>query len=93
MTIIMIIPSVVKCPLLSYPENGIITYSEETSLLLGFMETANYSCNVGFGLSGGDTVRTCEGAAGSSGEWTGSAPSCQGELTVAIHTYNKVPFF
>ena len=68
----------VLCPPLSSPENGLITYSEEFSSSLGFMETATYSCNSGYGLSGGDTVRTCVGAAGSSGEWSGTAPTCQG---------------
>ena len=69
----------VMCPMLSDPENGVITYSEDFNSSLGFMETATYSCNTGFGLSSGDTVRTCVGAAGSSGEWTGAAaPTCQG---------------
>ena len=74
-------PAAVVCPVLTAPENGDIIYSEESSSSLGFMETATYSCNIGFGLTGGDTVRTCVGAAGSSGEWTGIAPICQGELT------------
>ena len=68
------------CPVLSAPENGVITYSEDSSSSLGFMETATYSCNTGFGLSSGYSVRTCVGAAGSSGEWTGTAPTCQGNL-------------
>ncbi len=65
------------CPVLTPPPNGIITYTEEPSESLGFMEMATYSCNLGFGLSGGDIVRTCTGPAGSSGEWTGTAPSCE----------------
>ena len=72
------------CPLLSDPGNGVITYSEDSSPSLGFMETATYSCNTGFGLSGGDTVRTCVGAAGSSGEWTGTAPTCQGKPVIKM---------
>ena len=71
----------VVCPVLSAPKNGFITYSEEASPTLGFMETAAYSCNVGYGLSGGDRVRTCVGPAGSSGEWSGTAPTCQREIT------------
>ena len=63
------------CPVLTAPTNGVITYSGGSSALLG---TATYSCNTGFRLSGGDTVRTCVGATGSSGEWTGTAPTCQG---------------
>ena len=68
------------CPVLSVPENSAITYSEDSSSSLGFLGTATYSCNTGFGLSDGDTVRTCVGAAGSSGEWTGTAPTCEGEF-------------
>ena len=64
------------CPLLPYPDNGFITYTEQ-GISLGFMETATYACNPGYGLSGGDTVRTCVGAAGSSGEWSGVAPTCE----------------
>ena len=70
----------VMCPVLFVPENGSITYSEEPSPTLGFMEMATYSCDDGFGLSGGDGVRTCVGPAGSSGEWTGVAPTCEGNL-------------
>ena len=66
------------CLVLLYPENGLITYSEDSVPNAGFMEMATYSCNPGFGLSGGDTVRTCVGAAASSGEWTGTAPYCRG---------------
>ena len=75
-------PAAVVCPVLTAPENGDITYSEESSSPLGFIETAAYSCNTGFGLTGGDTVRTCVGtpAPESSGGWTGIAPICQGEL-------------
>ena len=73
------------CPQLFDPENGVITYSVDSSSSLGFMETATYSCITGFGLSSGDIVRTCVGAAGSSGEWTGTAaPTCQGEVTPVI---------
>ncbi len=69
----------VMCPVLTAPTNGIIMYTEIPSGSLGFMEMATYSCNAGFGLSGGDPVRTCEGAAGSSGDWTGTAPTCEGD--------------
>ncbi len=79
------------CPALDNPGNGIIAYSEETSSSLGFMETATYSCNNGFGLSGGDTVRTCVGMAGSSGEWTGIPPTCLGVqvLYTHVHTHRE----
>ena len=72
------------CPVLFAPENGVVTYSEGSGSSLGLMETATYSCNTGFGLSSGDTVRTCVGAAGSSGEWTGTAPTCQRNLNYTV---------
>ena len=67
----------IQCLKLSAPENGRITYSDNTSSSLGLMDTAIYSCDPGFGLFGGDTVRTCVKADRSSGEWTGTAPTCQ----------------
>lgn len=61
------------------PANGLITYTEEYSPTFGFMEMATYDCNAGFGLSGGDTVRTCVGFPGATGVWNGTAPVCEGE--------------
>ena len=43
------------------------------------MTTATYSCDPGFGLSGGDSVRTCTGSTENPGEWTGTAPTCEGK--------------
>ncbi len=76
----ILINAAVMCPVLIDPTNGMIMYTEIPSGSLGFMEMATYSCNAGFGLSGGDPVRTCEGAAGSSGDWTETAPTCEGRL-------------
>ena len=64
----------ISCHKLSTIKNGNITYSNSS---LGFNETATYRCDPDFLLINGDTVRTCVGAAGSSGEWTGIAPTCQ----------------
>ncbi len=66
------------CDILTAPTNGTITYTEVPSGSLGFKEMATYNCSAGYGLTGGDTVRTCTGPAGSSGEWTGTAPTCEG---------------
>ena len=50
--------------------------------------TATYSCNEGFGLSGGDVVRTCGGDGRIvTGEWSGSAPSC--ERKCLVMTYGR----
>ena len=76
------------CPVLPAPENGITSYSEDSSPL-GFMEMATYSCNPGFGLSGGNRVRTCTGAAGSSEEWNGTTPTCQGTYKALTVNSNK----
>ncbi len=67
--------TVVVCPDLIEPTNGVITFSGATS---GFMTTATYSCDSGYGLSGEDTARTCTSNMGP-GEWTGTAPTCEGE--------------
>ncbi len=63
------------CPELMEPENGVITFSGTNS---EFMTMAMYSCNSGYGLSGGDTVRTCE-TGSNGGIWSGTEPICVGE--------------
>ncbi len=67
------------CPEVFDPTNGLITYSISETIA-----TASYSCSAGYGLSGGNTVRTCTGSAGSSGEWTGTAPICDGTYIIII---------
>ena len=69
---------VVVCPDLMDPTNGIITFTGETS---GFMTMATYSCNPGYGLSGGDSVRTCTSSSVGPGEWSGTSPTCEGIRT------------
>ncbi len=63
----------VMCPEVFDPTNGLITYSISDATAM-----ATYSCDFGYGLSSGDTMRICTGAAGSVGEWTGTAPTCEG---------------
>ena len=53
-----------------------------------FGRTATYSCNTGYNLVG-DSTRTCQ----ATGEWSGSAPTCQGMLVkdyfhMCIYTRN-----
>ena len=57
------------CGNLSDPANGSITLTAGTTL----GQTATYSCNTGYTLVG-DRTRTCQ----ATGEWSGSAPTCQG---------------
>ena len=40
-----------------------------------------YSCDDGYGLLGGDSVRTCVRSPTGPGEWLGIAPTCESELT------------
>lgn len=42
---------------------------------------ATYSCDPGYGLSGGDTARTCGGdGSTTTGVWDGMMPTCQRTL-------------
>ena len=61
------------CGALSNPVNGSVHYTAGTT----FRQKANYSCNTGYNLVG-DNTRTCE----ATGEWSGSAPTCQGVLSL-----------
>ena len=58
--------------------NGDITYAMDTTAPFDYQTRATYSCNPGYGLSGGDTVRTCTGTLDGNGDWTGIAPICRG---------------
>ena len=55
------------------PGNGQVTLTSGTT----FGQTATYSCNAGYNLVGGST-RTCQAA----GNWSGSAPTCEGMLII-----------
>ena len=69
--VIFLILTVVDCGNLTDPANGSVTNTSGTAL----GQTATYSCNTGHNLEGNST-RTCQ----ASGEWSGSAPTCQGML-------------
>ena len=77
------ISSAIMCPDLPDPSNGYIMYAMENmpptevdmTPPFDFMTVANYECNTGYGLFGGDTMRTCAGL-GPTGEWNGTAPTC-----------------
>ena len=64
------------------PTNGMISYDMEMGTTYEYQAMATYSCAAGFTLSGGDTVRTCEGSSdGSSpGAWSGKGPICEGTI-------------
>ena len=60
--------TVVDCGSLMDPVNGAVSLTNTT-----YNSTATYSCNDGFNLVG-DTTRTCL----ASGNWSDSAPTCEG---------------
>ena len=67
--------TVVDCGALPNPVNGSVDYTAGTT----FRQTANYSCSTGYRLVG-DSTQTCQ----ATGNWSGSAPACQGMLLLAL---------
>ena len=63
----------VDCDTLADPTNGQVSHTGGTT----FRQTATYSCNTGYNLVGGGN-RTCQ----ATGLWSGSAPACQGRLSL-----------
>ena len=63
--------TVVDCGNLTDPANGQVKHTSGTT----FGENATYSCNTGYNLVG-DMTRTCQ----ATGNWSGSAPTCQSML-------------
>ena len=76
-----LILTVVDCPSLTDPANGSVTHTSGTT----FGQTATYSCNTGYNLVG-DSIRTCQ----ATGEWSGSAPTCEGMLLKGDSTISNV---
>ena len=70
-----LILTAVDCGSLTDPDNGQVDHTAGTSL----GQTATYSCNTGYNLVG-DSTRTCQ----AEGEWSGSAPTCQGMLLHSV---------
>ena len=62
-----------------------ITFSTSTSAPFEFETTATYSCNPGFGLSVGDSTRTCGGDGSSpTGTWSGGSLTCESNVTKVL---------
>ena len=61
----------VDCGSLTNPANGSVNHTAGTTV----GQTATYSCNTGYNLVGNST-RTCQ----ATGNWSGSAPTCEGML-------------
>ena len=82
--IVSLYHTAIKCPTLTSPSNGMIQFSD-SSASPGFLTTATYSCATGYGLSGGDEVRTCVAAGtGTGGDWSGVPPSCEGTSFMCV---------
>ena len=65
----IVLSTAVDCGPLCNLTNGQVSHTAGTT----FGQTATYSCNTGYNLVG-DNTRTCQ----ADGEWSGSAPTCQG---------------
>ncbi len=73
------------CTDLPTPDNGRVIYSTDTTSSYDFGTTVTYVCNTGFGINGGDVLRTCQGNGQSpTGAWTGTAPWCQGAVNTML---------
>ena len=71
---VFLILTAVDCGNLTDPANGSVNHTAGTT----FGQTATYSCDTGYNLVG-DSTRTCQ----ATGNWSGSAPTCQGMLLEA----------
>ena len=76
----------VTCSSLVVPANSMITYVTDTSSPFDYQTTATYSCVAGFGLFGGDTMRACVKSSSGPGDWSGTAPICEGVVSISLLT-------
>ena len=67
--------TVVDCGTLNATTNGDVSINETT-----FQQTAVYTCNMGYNLTG-NSIRMCQ----ATGAWSGSEPTCQSEPNLTIH--------
>ena len=68
---VFLISAAVDCGNLTNPANGSVNHTAGTT----FKQNATYSCDTGYNLVG-DSTRVCQ----ATGNWSGSAPTCQGML-------------
>ena len=77
----------ILCENLSPPNNGEISVAfAPNSLSHGLGSVATYSCDSGYVL-GGYAVRRCEDPNGGTvtmGVWSGTPPTCQGDMTYTV---------
>ena len=77
--IIYILILTVDCGSLTDPANGSVHHTDGTTN----RQTATYSCDTGYNLVGNST-RTCQ----ATGNWSGSAPTCQGMLLHSVYLWS-----
>ena len=70
------------------PPNSEIAYAPDTTAPFDFETAATYRCSNGFGLSGGDRVRTCLSGTLEGGVWSGVSATCDSEKTQTINPSN-----
>ena len=77
----------IMCVELTAPANGQIAYSTDQTPDFDFGTVVTYTCDRGYGISGGDSERLCGGdGSTSNGMWSEVAPSCERkEKTCLIH--------
>ena len=73
---VFLLLTVVDCGNLTDPANGQVDHSAGTTN----GQTAVYSCNTGYNLVG-ESSCTCQ----AEGDWSGSAPTCQGMLLYYVY--------
>ena len=64
--------SLVNCPLLNNPDNGVISCLMGDDVVPSYEDTCSFTCNTGYELMSSDT-RTCQ----SNGSWSGSDDVCR----------------
>ncbi len=75
------------CPHIPDPRYGQIYFTEDNVAPFEENTKATYSCDLGYGLVGGDSLRTCEmNESNVNGVWSGEAPSCGGNSRYLIVT-------
>ena len=80
----VVLTIVVPCPLLTDPNNGMITCSLGDDGVPSYEDTCSFTCNTGYELTGND-IRTCQ----SDRSWSGSDDVCRRGMIGEKHTQDS----
>ena len=71
----------IKCPALTAPINGQVSYTTDMSSSFDIGTIATFSCDAGFSLNGDTATLACadDDQADTIGTWGGTEPSCLGK--------------